>query len=117
MCAADEKAFFSYAIIKGSIQNDDIKTGMTLNRCNSLKTSLEEGPRRLRATVPTANREWNLRRNTRRANVHSGPLVKTRPGIKYTAECKVSSESLLKLLLMLRNRLKALKDLSDVLLL
>lgn len=106
MCAVDEKAFFSYAIIKESTQNDDnIRTGMTLNRCNSLKTSLEVGTRRLKATVPTANREWSLRRHTRRANVHSGPLAKTRPGIKYTAECKVSSESLLKLLLKLRNRL------------
>lgn len=88
-----------------------------MNRCNSLKISLEEGLRRLSAAMPTAKQEWSLRRHTRRANVHSGPLVKTRPGIKYTAECKVSSESLLKLLLTLRNRLKVLKDLSDVLVL
>lgn len=89
MCAADEKAFYSSAVIKGSTQYDDIETGVTLNRCNSLKASPEERPRRLRATVPTAHRERSPRRSARRANGHSGPLEETRPGLKYTAECKV----------------------------
>lgn len=44
MCAADEKAFYSSAAIKGSSQNGDIETAATLNRCSSLKASPEERP-------------------------------------------------------------------------
>lgn len=39
--------------------------------------------------MPTAHRERSPRRRARRASGRSGPLEETRPGLRYTAECKV----------------------------
>lgn len=88
MCAADKKASYSSAVIKGSTQNGDIETAATLNRCSSLKASPGG------ATVPTAHRERSPRRRARRGLTGaSGPLEETRPGLEHTAEGKVFPES------------------------